>query len=535
VYRMAVAVELVGRAERDSGDAARALETWTSVRDQIRGLVGDDRSVATRGSRAMIARLDFQIGTIYQGYGKTPAAIDQYELAKRQFAALLAEDPGGADVLLHAAENHDRLGDLLRNEGKLEEALDEYTQAQTARKRASSPDRKADDALALSASHLKLGSIHQSRADTATAFTEYRSALRLLEALLAAEPDNIEALERAVSVQDTIAELQRQSGESANAVKTYEAAVPIVESMMARDPTNTTWQRQYGNLLADLGFALLDTGAFARGLEILERAIGHQHSLVARDPQNTSWRVDLSRSFTRAGDAHLHLGDVAAAIDKFERGLALRNELAKLNPKSAPYRRLVAWSHAKLGNAYGQRADFARAITAHERALELRDRLVKDSPGQSAFRNELASTELVLGKLLAARDPKRSTELIDRALQRARSLVAGDPINNEWKETLTQALLARADAAKVGGDRAGREAVLVEAQALARATADASPHNSHWPAFLAEIHGGLAEVASDPKTAAAEWQRVRELLEPLAAAGRLSATRKELLQRARSR
>ncbi|MEO8703568.1 MAG: protein kinase [Kofleriaceae bacterium] len=533
VYRMAVAVELVGRAERDSGETDRALVTWSELRDQVATLVGDDRSAATLPTRAMLARVDYQIGTIHQGRGKTQLALQHYAQAKREFGELLSEAPGERQTLLHAADNHDRLGDLLRNDGKIDLAFDEYSEAKAQRMRASAnaTTRPLEEVLALSTSHLKLGSVFQARGETATAFGEYRSALRLRETLLETQSDNIEVQERVLDVQDTIAELQRQVGDGASAVQTYERSVPILESMLKRDPTNTAWKRQYGNLLADLGFACLDIGAFERGSTTLEHAIAIQKELVERDPKNTSWRVDLSRSYTRAGDGDLHLGAIDAGIAKFEAGRELRAALSETNPKNVPYRRALAWSHAKLGGGHALKNDVPRAIEAHEKGLALRADLARESPGQTSFRNELASSQIALGRLLATKDPKRSTELVEQGLALARELFAGDPINNEWKETVTQGLLALADVAGLANNRERRRKTLDEALKLASAAAVAAPQNAHWPVFLAEIHTGFAEL--DPGNAASERRAVRDLLEPLSQAKRLSATKKYLLDRAR--
>ena len=536
VARMAIAVELVGRAERDSAETDRALKTWTDVREQVAAIVGDDLTPETLRSRAMIARLDFQIGTIYQGRGKAAAAKAKYESAKTGFTQLLAEAPKDRQILLHSAENLDRVGDLLRNDGNLDEAFEQYSEAKARRQRATShaTHRPIDEVLAVSTSHLKIGSVFQARGDSATAFAEYRVALRLRETLLESQPDNVEVQERLLDVKDTIAELQRQTGDDTGAIATYEEALPIIESLTQRDPTNTAWKRHLANLRADLGFAFLDSGAFKRGLEELAIAIARQQELVARDPKNTSWQVDLSRSYTRAGDGHLYLGALDDGIRTYDRGLALRRTLSNLNPKNVPYRRSVAWSHSKLGNAYLYKHDLARAIESHELALALRLQLVAESPMQSGFRNELASSEIALGKLLAARNAKRGAGLIASGLSRARALVAGDAINNEWKETVTQGLLALADSAKAANDRDARRAALAEAMTFATAATKSAEHNAHWPAFLAEIHAGLAEVAPDAATAAREWQIVRDQLEPLAQAGRLSAVRKYLLDRART-
>ncbi len=542
VDRMATAVELIGRAERDSGDTDRALKTWTDVRAQVVAIIGDDTTKDTRGTRAMIARLDYQIATIYQGRGKTAAAITAYQKADTEFDALLVEDAKDRQLLLDSAENHDRLGDLLRNDGKLDPAFEEYSQAKTQRERASRPVAGAPDAddpfakpalLALSASHLKIGSVHQARGDSTNALAEYRVALGLRETLLETQPDNVEVQERVLDVQDTLAELQRQTGDDRSAIETYQRSLPVLDGMIRRDPTNMAWKRQRANLVADLGFALLDSGDFQGGLAQLEVAIGSQRELVARDPKNTSWQVDLSRSYTRGGDGHLYLGAPDDAIAKYEAGLELRRKLATMQPSSAPYRRSVAWSYTKLGNAYAFKNDGPRAISSHEEALALRAKLVADAPSQSGYKNELASTEIALGKLLATREPKRSAELIASGLQRARTLVAADAINNEWKETVVQGLLARGETG-TAADKQARQTALEEALALTTLATERAPQNAHWPGYLAEIHAALGELTTDPKVIAAEWKAVRDLLAPLEHAKRLSATRKILLDRARA-
>src|SRR5262249_55086455 len=73
VDRMAVAVDLVGKAERDSGQADRAFKTWTDLRTRLADAIGADATAASRFKRMIIARLDFQLGTVHQLRGKLPA------------------------------------------------------------------------------------------------------------------------------------------------------------------------------------------------------------------------------------------------------------------------------------------------------------------------------------------------------------------------------------------------------------------------------------------------------------------------------
>jgi serine/threonine protein kinase/tetratricopeptide (TPR) repeat protein len=539
--RMAIAVELIGVAERDSGKLDEAFATWSGVRATLEraASAGTGTGGATRFKRRMIARLDFELGTIHQQRGNMALALRSYTQAKQEFEALRGEAPNDRAVLLGAAETRDRLGDILRNGGRVDEAFDEYAEAKTDRERAaaSPSSRPQDEVLALSTSHLKLGAVFQVRGESAKALEEYRIALRLRQTLLDGQRDNVEIQNTVLEVQLTLGDLQRTVGDPDSAIATYAKALPVMDALTHRDPANTTWRRLRGNLEADHGFALLDRGDYRAGLDQLTRAIATQQDLVDLDPQSTVWQGDLSRSYTRAGDAQLYLGDSDGSLARYRTGLEIRRKLVAKEPRSAPYRRSVAWSHAKLAGAYTARGELVRAAEDHEEALTLRGALVDEFPGQSGFRNELALSELALGRLIAARDPARGARLIDAGLARARALVAADPINLEWKETLTHGLLARADAARAGAARRVRDDALAEALEVVRAAMAGGAHNVRWPGLAAEIRAGLAEQAAargDARAARAEWQAVREALEPLARASRLAVQRKPLLDRARA-
>ncbi len=534
--RMALAVDLVGIAERESGRLDQALKTWTDARATLAASVIDEKDPSTLLRRRMIARFDYEIGTVHQARGKWPAAVAAFTLAKKELDVLREQFPNDRIILLQAADTHDKLGDLLRNDGKIDAAFEEYSEAKAERELAGSraSSRPSEEILALSTSHMKLGSVYQARGESATALESYKSALRLREGLMSGQPDNVEVIEKVLDVRYTLAELQSQIGDEKSAIETYRAAVPIMDMLARRDPTNTTWKRQRGNLLANLGFAMLDIGEFKTGIEQLQAALELQKELVAKDPKSNAWQSDVSRTLTRVADGRMYLGEVKEAIEHYGTALDIRLKITKSDPKSAPYRRSVAWAYAKLANAFMQRGNATAAAAAHEEALGLRAQLVAEASAHSGFKNELASTEIALGRVLVTTDLQRSQKLIASGLGRARAMVSGDAINSEWKETLTQGLLARAEAARIGNDKAARTLALTEALAVAKPVVERAPQNAHWPGYLAEIRVGLAELATDGKTAASEWKAVRELLEPLEKSARLPAARKDLLNRARA-
>jgi tetratricopeptide (TPR) repeat protein len=296
--RMAEAIQLIGMAEHTSGNPDQALATWKAARERLVEVVGRDVSERTRKLRRMIARFDYETGRIFQERGKIENALDYFKRSGALYEALAKEDPSWKTVLLENAHVHDRLGDLLRIDGKVDEAFEQYIVAKQQRLSAASQGggRISDENLALSTSHFKLGSVYQNRGESSAALDEYKQALRLRDTLLQTQPANVELQQAVLEVQREMGELQRQLGDEKGAIESYRRALPVAASLVLTDPTNTDWQYQRGNLLSDLGFTMIDSGSFKDGLSHIREAIGVQQDLVSRDPKSSKYKTALSRS-----------------------------------------------------------------------------------------------------------------------------------------------------------------------------------------------------------------------------------------------
>jgi tetratricopeptide (TPR) repeat protein len=536
---MAQAIDLIGASARVSGKPDEALATWQEAREHLMAVVGKDKTAATRRLRFMIAQFDYEEGRVFQERGKNSDAQAHLQAAETGFDDLKKELPDDKELLLAAAETHDHLGDLLRVDGKIDEAFEQYNEAKGERETATSTGngRSSVELLALSTSHYKLGSVFMNRGESSSALEEYRLALRQRQTLLEAVPDDVERQANVLEIQRDLADLQRSLGDDGAAIDTYKEAIPLAESLVHHDPTNTEWQYQRGNLLSDFGYTLTSSGAYKDALVQLGYAADIEKDLVGRDSKSARYKTVLARTQTRAGDALLGLGSIPESIAQYKAALEIRADLVDADAKNVAYRRQVGFSYAKLANAYTAQGDLKQALDAHEQALALRKALVAESPSQGGFKNELAWSEIRLGRLISTSDGKRAETLIKQGVDRARMLVAGDMINLELKETLAEGLLARAALAKLAGDETARGAALNEALTLATGAAATAKQNAVWPGFLADVHAGLAEHATatgDAKTASLEWKAVRDALEPLAKADHLGALRKSLLDRART-
>ncbi len=538
VDRMAAALGIIAFAEGQAGSLDAAVATWNQAKQHL----AESLELAPGGPSAFsrrrnLARAELELGALFQQRGKAADAGDKCRESLRQLAALLVERPDDRDALLLAASAHDRLADLLRQSGKVDESFDEYAIGRQQRERVVAQRRGKDDrdaVYALSTSHARLGIVYEARGESAQALVEYRLAARQRDSLLELEPDNVEWQAGMVQLQSDIAALHRDLGDLTAAIATYQDTLPLAEGLVRRDPSNTAWKRDRGILLADFGFSLMVAGSYADALVRFEQAIDNQRDLLAVDPANTGWQADLSRFSTRAGDALQYLGRWDDALARFTEARDLRAAMSARDPKNVPWKRSLAWAHAKLAVYYTVRNSPERAIAEHELALVLRRELVAGSKDHAGLRDELASTEIALGKAIISRDAARAAQLLDEGTTIAKALHEGDPLDNMYKETYASGLLGKAELARAKGDRTAALGSLAAALDIAQLALERAGQSATWPGFAADLHIRLAELEPKREAAVLHWFTARDLLEGLADSGRLSAERKPLLARARA-
>jgi serine/threonine protein kinase/predicted negative regulator of RcsB-dependent stress response len=548
VDRMAIALDILGAAERQKGDLDAALATFQDARARLRELVDRDPGAAeTPARRGAMARATAMIGAIYQARGKTDDALASYREAVELYDLARAASPRERELLRGEASAHDKLGDLLRNKGSAEEALDEYGMARGLRQEALDLGDPTDPTALdlrfdLTTSDMKLGSAEQLRGDTPAALEHYRASVAGREALVAAAPDRLELQHGLSYVRGVLAALLRETGELDEARAADDAALATLDTLVRKDPENTEWRRDRGNALAEYGFVLADLGDTDGALAAYAKSLENHAVLTARDPANSQWQIDVSRTHTRAGDAQLSRGEVTEALASYRAGKAIRQSLVDRDPKSTPWRRSLAWSHHKLALALPFARDVGGARAEGKAALAIREELVAASPSNTPLVNELALSEFVLGRLEErAGNAAQAVTYLDRAVERGQKLYGADPSNLEWQESLTAALIVRIEARLGADDVAGAAADAAAAIALSTAVTVKLPDSPSWRENLAEARwNAAAVVARDPAQAATLGTRAenvaaaRAILDALDAEHHLGFEKRELLARVRA-
>ncbi len=537
--RMATALYTLGQAEAERGDLATALTSLGDGRARLEALISGGGTATPsdnqRAAQQLLAEIIVEIGRVQHARGEYTAEVETFRAALAHYDALLVRNPDDRAALLGGAAARDQIGDITRNLGHLDDASREYSQAMAARKRLveASGGKDAEATAALSTSHLKLASSYQARGDTRRALEEYKATEALRAGLVADDPENTGRQVELARARTQVADIHRELGQLDAAVESYQKALAIVDGLLRKDSGNSAWRRERGIILSNWGYALVEPGDADAAIRLLDQGLANHTPLVQKDPNNTSWLIDLSRLHFRLGDANMWKGDRAAALDQYVAARAIRERLLAKDPKSPLWRRLVAWSDSKISYAHWIGGELAKARTAGESALDLRAQLHDESPDQALVRNELALSEIQLGRIhLRTGEHELGEARADRGVTLVDKLVADDPINVEWKETLVGGLLVRAELRLSAGNLEGAVADTTRADAEATVAMAAAPGSAVWPALRAEARWLRARARpTDREAARADIEAAFAELDGLVRTNRLSADKRPVLDR----
>ena len=545
--RLAIALYTLGQAEEERGDMDLAAETLSEGKRQLERLLADADHPRTLDRRRILAEMLVEYGRVLHARAAFAEELATYRDALVHYEALLVRRPDDRAVLLGSATARDLIGDVLRNQGHLDEAFAEYQASMAARQRVVDADAAggaagdADARADLATSHLKIASTLQYRGDSAGALAEYRACEQLRAEVATAEPDNSSRQFDLVKARTQVADMQKELGEITLAEATYGKAVATLDGLLRKDPGNATWRRERGLALSSWGLAVIDKGDARNATQLLDLALANHTTLLTKDPSNRSWQVDLSRIHFRLADARLWRGDVRGALDGYQAARAIRTEILAADPGNPLWRRLVAWSDAKIGAAQLQANEFDAALASATTARDARAELLTASPTNAGIKNELAQAETLIARIHArAGRTAEATAAVDRAIAIAAKLVADDEVNLEWKEALAAGLILRGDLALARGKATAALADADGAVVQSMVAIAKSPESAVWIMLVAEARFLRARAVRAIGAAATPSQRdgadedvtaAYDLLDKLAEASRLAADHQPLWTR----
>lgn len=190
------------------------------------------RRIVRRAGVAVAAMTILAFSAVYIGY--IAHQREQVALSGEQIAR---NDERMQQHDLLAA--YSQLGDLLRLQGKLPEALDAYQQGLTISKGVAGQDKSnAGWQGALSTGYGQVGSILEAQGKLPEALEAYRQDLAISKRLAEQDPSNL-GWQRDLSVSyDKVGDVQRAQGDLAGALQSYRDGLAIAGKLARQDPAN---------------------------------------------------------------------------------------------------------------------------------------------------------------------------------------------------------------------------------------------------------------------------------------------------------
>ena len=180
-----------------------------------------------------------------------------------------------------------------------------------------------------------LGEFARVKGETAAARAHYETALRIEDALLAADRADPTAARWYARARGRIAELDAAAHQLARARAGAEAALALLRACAAQIGEPPVLAADIADAELRLGALEIDEGASASARRRLGEAIGRYEALAVTEPDEPHWRAALSDAWALAAEAELGRGEASLARAAMDKALQARIRLAVRYPNEA--------------------------------------------------------------------------------------------------------------------------------------------------------------------------------------------------------
>ena len=339
--------------------------------------------------------------------GSTPARKLLVERALHYLDSLSREAGSDLSLQRELAEAYSKLGRVQggnagSNLGDTKGALESFRKAVKMREAvaAANPDNVKDQQdLAQSYSDLSTALYYGGDHSAAESF---RKAVQIREALVRAHPsDPALVSDLAISYRDLGAELTL-GNHLAEGLEQYEKALQLFQQAADATPQDMTRQRNLAYSHKRVGATLAAMGKLSESLKHYQTALYIDEKLLTANPENAQFRYDITFTYSDIGYVLGKRGELDAALANYRKVLSIRKQLAAADPKDVKVRGGMARTYGYIGGLLGMQGHLHEALAAARAALAIREELVMTDAANKARREDLARSHYDVGFASAA-------------------------------------------------------------------------------------------------------------------------------------
>jgi non-specific serine/threonine protein kinase/serine/threonine-protein kinase len=321
--------------------------------------------------------------------------------------SLAAEASGDLALQRELAAAYDRIGDVRGQAysaslGDRAGAMESYLKALRIREAlVTANPQDIQSRRELADSNRKIGWQLLDTADASRGVKHLRKAVALYLALTADQPDNAELREALAIAYDRLGLGLEDRGDLSDALDQHRRALALREKLLADDPGNQIYRRELSITDEDMGRALFLSGDTPGAIKINDKALTLRHDLVTNDPTNANHRHILSISYQNDGDYRDQLGDKHGALESFQKNIAINDELLAADPANAAARGNLAYAFQRTGDLLAALENNSQALSNFRKSLQMYEKLAADAPEDLTARLRLAISGAGVGKMYA--------------------------------------------------------------------------------------------------------------------------------------
>ncbi|MCB2155949.1 tetratricopeptide repeat protein [bacterium] len=344
-------------------------------------------------------------------------------------------DEQGVESLHKRALSLHHIGEVLREQGNLEQALRTFTEfkglAKQLIERDPENDRWAQD---LAEAYSKMGEVLYEQRDLEGTLRAYSSALEVRIPLAAKYPDDFEIQNKLAWVYGGMGTVRWRLDRIEKALDDLHKSIEIREKLIEREPDNPAWKDHLAWSMNCIGPIYMAAGEKSKAVAAYDRAIQLRKDVLHVDPTFASAQRGLAWSYGCIGYLHQQLADYRKAERAYQGALDILRRQAEQDPTNDRLRRDIAWSLGALGNTLQLQGNLEAACAVLEDSVEMQTRLLQKDPSYVSLQKELGWSNYFLGDVYAKlNDMPSALESFLRSLdmrEKTRQQKSGNPLNH---------------------------------------------------------------------------------------------------------
>ncbi len=225
----------------------------------------------------------------------------------------------------------------------------------------------------------QLGEVSKDQGKLSEAMDAFTNSRNVLAELYRRQPDDPDRLFELGQAEFWIGYVHWEQGDLAATEKSFSRYLEISEQLMALEPGNAEWIMEMSYATGNMGWLEKSREGSDPGkiLGFMEASLDFNRKALMADPGNTDIRIALTDSHADLADAYLKVCDLGDALKNRMRNVELAAGFYDAQPGDSKLKEDLAYALAGLGNVQKQVGMIEQSLTQFRESERLLDELSK--------------------------------------------------------------------------------------------------------------------------------------------------------------